>query len=371
MELLALWDHLYGLRLSPVTVIQIAFSASTVFVLSAIQACSGVRIAQKELRSSLNQQATVLNYLQIIGRSWPGAIKIATILKDLMHDRLRPLLARRKIPIQNGEILQVAELVGEDEEDPAPNTDTVGIPRRAGIPIPIRNKRVPNPKKQRQVIASSKASGISNPATSPAQDPTSPVMDQALARSPSDISIFELVGSVGSDVEVISSFEARNYPRSLDISTFPPNPHDYFHVSQSPEAAIFPDSQAGPSNSYERVHIETPSWAPTFSDAELSGVFGMPGGQPIPQTPYWSPIGSLGAQVVALDAAASLDDPPFLSSASESFSPSVNGSGSGVHSMYHAMVNNTDTDQSMDDLNQWIRNVSQGFSWSDVHAQTK
>jgi len=131
---------LYSLCFSPITVIQIPFSASTVFVLSAIQACSGVRIAQKELRSSLNQQATVLNYLQIIGRSWPGAVKIATILKDLIHDRLKPLLARRKIPIQNGEILQVAELAGEDEDDPAANTESVSISRRAGIPIPAQCK---------------------------------------------------------------------------------------------------------------------------------------------------------------------------------------------------------------------------------------
>ena len=374
MELLALWDNLYGLRFSPITLIQIAFSASTVFVLSAIQACSGVRIAQKELRSSLDQQATVLNYLQIIGRSWPGAVKIATILKDLMHDRLKPLLARRKIPIQNGEILQVAELAGEDEDDPPANTESVGISRRVGIPIPApaRNKRGPNPKKQRQIFASSKASGISNAATSPTLDPTSPAQDRALARSPSDISIFELVGSVGSDAEVVvspySSPDTRNRPHSLEIPTFhdySSNPHEVFHISQSPEAAIFPDSHAAPS-SYEGVHIATASWAPTFSNDEFSGIFGMPGGRPIPQTPFWSPI-SLGAQA---DAPAAFDDTPFLTS--EPFSPSSNGSKSTGHSMHLAVVNNnTDTDQSMDDLNQWIRNVSQGFSWSDVHAQTK
>jgi len=371
MELLALGDNLYGLRLSPITVIQIAFSASTVFVLSAIQACSGVRIAQKELRSSLDQQATVLNYLQIIGHSWPGAIKIATTLKDLMHDRLRPMLLRRKIPIQNGEILQVAELAGEDEDDPAANADSVGVSRRPGVPIPVRNKRIPNPKKQRQIFTSSKASGISNPATSPTRNPASPVMDQALARSPSDISIFELVGSVGSDAEVIvspgSSSDARNHAHSVEVANFhhhSPNPHDVFHISQSPEAAILPNSQAGPSNSYEGVHVATPSWASTFSINEFSGVFGMPGGRPIPQTPFWGPIGSLDAQVMALETTASFDDTPFLSS-SEPFSPSSNGSGFGVHSMHFAVVNNMDTDQSMDDLNQWIRNVSQGFSWSE------
>jgi len=269
---------LYGLRFSPITVIQIPFSASTVFVLSAIQACSGVRIAQKELWSSLNQQATVLNYLQIIGRSWPGAVKIATILKDLMHDRLKPLLARRKIPIQNGEILQVAELAGEDEDDPAANTESVGISRRAGIPIPAQaqNKHGPNPKKQRQIFASSKASGISNAATSPDHDPTSLAQDQALARSPSDISIFELVGSVGSDAEVVvvspySSPDARNRPHSLEIPTFhdySPNPHEFFHISQSPEAAIFPDSQAAPS--YEGVHIATLSHQKQFTISKLS-----------------------------------------------------------------------------------------------------
>lgn len=120
MELLATWQKSYGLRYCPITLIQIGFSAGTVHLLIAIQACSGVRIAQKELRYALDQQKVLLQHLTEIGHSWLGAIKIAGILTRLMQDRLMPILEQRKIYVCNGEIYQRLQLGDEPTFSPPP-----------------------------------------------------------------------------------------------------------------------------------------------------------------------------------------------------------------------------------------------------------
>jgi len=182
----------------------------------------------------------------------------------------------------------------------------------------------------------------------------------AQAGRPSPISSYELVSPLGSDPEVFvaSSPEVNHtWPTDspADIPTYPPG---YAFLGYfSDYTAIFPDNHTGSSYTCEGMYTATP-WVPTVSNDELSGVFGMPGGQQIPQTPFWSPLNSLGGQV-ALDAAASLGDTSALPSTSESVSPPANGSD--VHSIYVTTIN-MDTDQSMDDLNQWIHAVSQGFS---------
>ncbi|KAF9555002.1 hypothetical protein CPC08DRAFT_643525, partial [Agrocybe pediades] len=95
MELSATYRTLYGLRYCPVTLIQTVFSAGTVYLLTAIQAGSGARIAQKELRNSLDQQKLVMTYLLEIGKSWQGATNIAGILKGLMEEQVKPILERK------------------------------------------------------------------------------------------------------------------------------------------------------------------------------------------------------------------------------------------------------------------------------------
>ena len=115
MELLATWRTLYTLRYCPVTLVQTAFSAGTVYLLIAMQASSGTRIARKELRHSLDQETLVQQYLQDIGLSWNCATSISVTLRSLMNEQVRPLLElldRKSIPTAG---LHVAADIGDDE----------------------------------------------------------------------------------------------------------------------------------------------------------------------------------------------------------------------------------------------------------------
>ena len=97
MELLATWRSLYTLRYAPITLIQTVFSAGTVYLLWGVQATSGPRVAHKELKTALDQQKLCHQYLVEIGKSWQCATNIAGILKNLMHEQLKPVLERRQL----------------------------------------------------------------------------------------------------------------------------------------------------------------------------------------------------------------------------------------------------------------------------------
>ncbi|KJA23958.1 hypothetical protein HYPSUDRAFT_39482 [Hypholoma sublateritium FD-334 SS-4] len=118
MELLATWRSLYTLRYCPITLIQCVFSAGTVYLLTSVQASSGTRVAQKDLRHSMEQQTRVLQYLQEIGKSWQCATNIAGIMKSLMHEQLKPLLERKTIPISasHSGALFLSEYGDDDDE---------------------------------------------------------------------------------------------------------------------------------------------------------------------------------------------------------------------------------------------------------------
>ena len=116
MELLSTWRSLYKLRYCPVTLVQPVFSAGTVYLLIAMQASSGTRIAQKELRHALDQGTLVQQYLQEIGSSWNCATTISATLRNLMTEQVRPLLDlmdRRNIPTNSG--LHISADIGNDE----------------------------------------------------------------------------------------------------------------------------------------------------------------------------------------------------------------------------------------------------------------
>ena len=121
MELLSTWRALYTLRYCPVTLIQTAFSAGTVFLLVAMQASSGTRAAPKELRTSLGQKTLVRQYLEEIGVSWNCATKISGTLESLMDEHVRPLLGNfsGKSPTTAG--LHISADIGDDEEENGPS----------------------------------------------------------------------------------------------------------------------------------------------------------------------------------------------------------------------------------------------------------
>jgi hypothetical protein len=88
----SIWRALYKLRYCPVTLIQIAFSAGTVYLLKAMQPNSGTRISLEELRQSLDQETLVQKYLQEMGLSWDCATKDSDTLRKLKNEQVGPLL---------------------------------------------------------------------------------------------------------------------------------------------------------------------------------------------------------------------------------------------------------------------------------------
>ncbi|KAF9497538.1 hypothetical protein BDN71DRAFT_1387474, partial [Pleurotus eryngii] len=99
MELLSTWRSLYGLRYAPITLVQVIFSAGTVYLLSAVQATSGVRVASVSLKHSLEHAELCIQYLSECGRSWECANKIGEILRSLLMKQLEPRLQRRNISV--------------------------------------------------------------------------------------------------------------------------------------------------------------------------------------------------------------------------------------------------------------------------------
>ena len=120
MELLSTWRTLYKLRYCPTTLIQTVFSAGTVYLLIAMQACSGTRVARKELKHSLDQETLVQQYLQEIGVSWNCATHISVTLRRLMDEQVRPylyLIERRNISA-NPDVHLSADVGDEEENKP-------------------------------------------------------------------------------------------------------------------------------------------------------------------------------------------------------------------------------------------------------------
>ncbi|KAF5384224.1 hypothetical protein D9615_003446 [Tricholomella constricta] len=97
VELLGTWRSLYTLRYAPITLVQTAFSAGTIYLLGAVQAATGLRVAQETLKHCLAQAQLCVQYLREIGKSWQCATNIGEILRRLLQEQLKPLLDRRAI----------------------------------------------------------------------------------------------------------------------------------------------------------------------------------------------------------------------------------------------------------------------------------
>ncbi|TFK25471.1 hypothetical protein FA15DRAFT_358461 [Coprinopsis marcescibilis] len=96
MDLIGIWRQLYSLRYTPLNIIQPLFAAGTIFLLSGVQATSGVRVANKELKNSCDNLKLCIQYLREIGKSWQCAVSIESILRSLIEDRLKPVMEKRK-----------------------------------------------------------------------------------------------------------------------------------------------------------------------------------------------------------------------------------------------------------------------------------
>ncbi|KAJ7764577.1 fungal-specific transcription factor domain-containing protein [Mycena maculata] len=98
LELAETWSSLYTLRYSPVTMLQVLFSAGTVFILLALQATASLRIAHGSLKTALAQAERCVRYLHEVGQTWSSSTRTADILSSMLNDKLRPIIARRLSP---------------------------------------------------------------------------------------------------------------------------------------------------------------------------------------------------------------------------------------------------------------------------------
>lgn len=252
MELLATWRTLYTLRYCPITLIQCVFSAGTVYLLTSVQASSGTRVAQKDLRHSMEQQTRVLQYLQEIGKSWQCATNIAGIMKTLMHEQLKPLLERKTIPISasHSGALFLSEY-GDDDDDEGSLTGRVR-----------RRSSLTKPKSHRLGVHSRNHSvnnlSSSQPSPSSISVSLSPVITISHARQDSPAAY-----------AASSSSPARSAPITIQPSA---NTRESSFSSTSPSS--FTDSWALRSHNIPVSSVDSPSQAftsPMYSPSSLSG----------------------------------------------------------------------------------------------------
>jgi hypothetical protein len=95
LDLLETWSARYTLRYAPLTLLQIVFSAGTVFLLLALQATASLRIAHGSLKTALAQVEVCVRSLREMGVTWRTAVRTADILAAVLRDKLQPVIARR------------------------------------------------------------------------------------------------------------------------------------------------------------------------------------------------------------------------------------------------------------------------------------
>jgi hypothetical protein len=95
MELAGLWRRHFSLRYVPITMIQVVSAAATIFVVAAVQAVSGPRIAHAALEVAEKNAGTAIQYLREVGESFAGATNVADILRNLLQQQVQTRKARR------------------------------------------------------------------------------------------------------------------------------------------------------------------------------------------------------------------------------------------------------------------------------------
>jgi hypothetical protein len=95
MELVGLWRRHFSLRYVPITMIQVVSAAATIFVVAAVQAVSGSRVAHTALEIAEKNAGACIQYLREVGESFAGATSIADILQNLLQQQVQTRKARR------------------------------------------------------------------------------------------------------------------------------------------------------------------------------------------------------------------------------------------------------------------------------------
>jgi hypothetical protein len=95
MELAGIWRKHFSLRYVPITMIQVVSAAATIFVVAAVQAVSGPRIAKSALDSAEKNARLAIEYLREVGESFASALNVANILQNLLQEQVQARKARR------------------------------------------------------------------------------------------------------------------------------------------------------------------------------------------------------------------------------------------------------------------------------------
>jgi len=95
MDLAGIWRKHFSLRYVPITMIQVVSAAATIFVVAAVQAVSGPRIAHGALESAEKSAGCAIQYLREVGESFASATNVADILQNLIHEQVQTRKARR------------------------------------------------------------------------------------------------------------------------------------------------------------------------------------------------------------------------------------------------------------------------------------
>lgn len=95
MDLAGIWRKHFLLRYVPITMIQVISAAATIFVVAAVQAVSGPRIARNGLDSAEKNAGIAIQYLREVGESFASATNVANILQNLIQVQVHTRKARR------------------------------------------------------------------------------------------------------------------------------------------------------------------------------------------------------------------------------------------------------------------------------------
>jgi len=95
MDFATAWRDLYTLRYVPITFIQAVSAAGTIFVVSAVQAVSGIRLASVALQRAREKTKQAIHYLQEVSESFANAGDIADILDNLLEQQVDLRVSRK------------------------------------------------------------------------------------------------------------------------------------------------------------------------------------------------------------------------------------------------------------------------------------
>ncbi len=389
MDNLATWRSLYDLRYCPVTLVQTVFSAGTVYLLTAMRASSGVRVAQKELSHAMKQQDLVMQYLDEIGKSWQCATNIAGILKGLLQDQLAPRLERRAL--LHNESLQVPNVKEEEEVSPtraiairrrnsktkrrvsvsrSASQTTLDTPPRTSVSPTITFSRVDSKAPNHSVSSSPQdylsPTTLSGPSFSPR---SSSLIDMPSWRNPSHTQV--CISPASSHHRRLSDASAQSVTSSPSTSfaqpTFqysPPSmPHHVAHEMLSRNDTLASSEHISQMNAVQ-VHSsgqinnnpgQFPSTPPYLPDAFSTGLQVILGGQTIPPTPFLSSF-SLGEGGSSSGPTTGFDMSLFDGSHPSLDQSQSGGNGFGHYASSSSMEfwNTDEMDMDPEDLGQWL-----------------